>query len=50
MHIRYDDIIDKISKAPIWWLYGFPRYRRFAPNDLNVYAREAVLMRVECQM
>lgn len=50
MHIRYDDIIDKISEAPIWWLYGIPRYRSFAPNDLNVYAREAVLMRVECQM
>lgn len=50
MHIRYDDITGLIPEQPIWWLNGVPRYRAFNPNDLNVYAREALLIRVECQM
>src|SRR5258706_3767394 len=50
MHIRYDDITGLTAEAPMWWLQGVPRYRSFRPDDLNVYANEVVLMRVECQM
>jgi len=50
MHISYDDITKRIAELPVWWLEGVPRYRSFRPDDLNVYAQEAVLMQVECQM
>ncbi len=50
MHIRYDDITNEIDKPPVWWLNGVPRYRDFRPDDLNIYAQEAALLRVECQV
>lgn len=49
MHIYYHDILKRIPEAPRWWLNGVPRFDAFTPHDLNVYAREALLVHVRCQ-
>jgi hypothetical protein len=49
MHIRYDDILSRIDETPKWWLDGVPRYDDFRPEDLNVYASEALLVHIQCQ-
>ena len=50
MHIRYDDILRRIPQSPKWWLDGVPRYDDFQPSDLCVYASEALLVHIRCQM
>lgn len=47
----YRDIISRISEPPKWWdSNGVPRYDDFHPHDVpNIYAKEAVLYRIDCQ-
>lgn len=47
MYIEYEDITDRISEVPRWWLDGVPRYCDFSPEQVGVYAREAALVLVE---
>lgn len=48
---HYGDIVDRIDETPRWWdEHGVPRFCCFGPDHLaNIYAREAVLLRIECQ-
>lgn len=48
MYIQYNDIISRISEQPVWWLEGVPRYDKFKPQDVNVYAKEVLLVHVRC--
>ncbi len=50
MYIDYADITGRIAEQPLWWLDGVPRYCRFAPHEVGVYAREAALVVVEGQL
>ncbi len=47
----YDDIRSRIKEPPLWFdCNGTPRYDKFAPGLLpDIYAREACLLRIECQ-
>lgn len=47
----YRDITSRIAESPKWWdSNGVPRYDDFRPDDApDIYAREAVLYRIECQ-
>jgi hypothetical protein len=49
MYIAYEDIVERIDAAPLWWLYGVPRYDPFDQTSVDVYAREVALVRTECQ-
>lgn len=51
MKALYGDILSRIAEPPKWWdENGVPRYDEFNPDDTpSIYAREAVLYRVECQ-
>ncbi len=51
MHTDYRDIRDLIPVAPLWFdEHAVPRYKPFSPLLMaNIYAREAVLIRIECQ-
>lgn len=51
MHRRYGDILDRINEPPLWFdEVAVPRFEPFAPNRTsNIYATEAVLVRIECQ-
>ena len=51
MNNSYSDIRKRISEDPRWWdEYAVPRYGAFAPGkQANIYAREMVLMEIECQ-
>lgn len=50
MNQHYPDLIDKLGE-PMWWdERGVPRYLPFRPGLLNdIYAREAVLLKISCQ-
>jgi len=49
VNARYDDIEDRLGK-PLWWdQHGCPRYARFAPELVTVYAQVASLIEVACQ-
>ena len=52
MHTYYGDILDRIPSEPLWWdENAVPRYCEFSPNRLaNIYASEAVLLLVACQI
>lgn len=47
----YKDITSRIAEKPKWYdSNGVPRYDPFRPNDVpNIYAKEAVLYRIDCQ-
>ena len=47
----YKDITSRIAEKPKWYdSNGVPRYNDFHPKDVpNIYAREAVLFRIDCQ-
>lgn len=47
----YDDILSRISEAPLWWdANGVPRWCEFHPTaSSNTYAREVALLRIACQ-
>ena len=51
MHYDYADIRALTDKPPSWWdEFGVPRYIVFSPLKLgNIYAKEAVLLRIACQ-
>lgn len=50
MNRHYADILSRIPDAPLWFdENAVPRYEPFSPQLVNIYAREAVLMRIECQ-
>lgn len=51
MRHHYDCIRSRIPEPPKWFdEEGAPRYDDFSPRDAaNIYAREAVLLHVECQ-
>ena len=51
MHNCYRDLYERIPEAPLWFdEVGAPRYVPFSPlHAWNIYAREAVLMDIECQ-
>ena len=51
MKADYEDIRSRIAEPPKWFdEYGVPRYCEFHPKNLaNIYAREAVLVHIECQ-
>jgi hypothetical protein len=49
MYIGYDDIVSRISSAPLWWLDGVPRYEPFSPQQVGVYVYEVALVHTECQ-
>lgn len=51
MLAAYEDITRRIPEPPKWWdSNGVPRYDDFKPGDVpNIYAREVVLYRIECQ-
>lgn len=51
----YDDIralADKLGMQPIWWdAHGVPRYVEHHPRHAaDIYANEAVLLRIACQL
>ncbi|MGY3581915.1 hypothetical protein ACVIGB_000013 [Bradyrhizobium sp. USDA 4341] len=52
MKQSYQDILSRIAEAPTWFdEHGVPRYEAFAPEMLpDIYAREAVLFKVNCQV
>jgi hypothetical protein len=47
----YEDITSRITDKPKWHdSNGTPRYNNFHPRDVpDIYAREAMLFRIECQ-
>jgi hypothetical protein len=47
---HYRDITDKLG-SPLWWdENAVPRYCEFHPDHTaNIYAREAVLLHIQCQ-
>jgi hypothetical protein len=51
MHADYSDIIDRINIRPLWFdEHAVPRYDIFQPKLIaNIYAKECVLLRIECQ-
>ncbi|HIJ67457.1 MAG TPA: hypothetical protein HPP87_04610 [Planctomycetes bacterium] len=51
MKEAYRDILERISEEPKWYdANGCPRYGDFSPDKCpNIYAREAVLLRISCQ-
>lgn len=51
MKHHYKDIRSRIKEEPKWWdENGVPRYCGFSPDETsNIYAREAVLLRIACQ-
>lgn len=51
MHTHYGDILSRIPEPPLWFdECAVPRYEPFAPNRCtNIYAQEAVLVRIACQ-
>ena len=50
MYIGYDDILSRIAEPPLWWLDGVPRYEPFHPTAVSVYATEALLVHIRCQV
>jgi hypothetical protein len=48
---HYSDITSRIDAAPQWWdENGAPRYCPFGPeHTANIYAREALLLAIQCQ-
>lgn len=50
MYIEYDDIVSRIAEPPLWWLEGVPRYEPFHHQALCVYAQEALLVHIRCQI
>lgn len=51
MRVHYKDIIERIGQVPLWFdEHAVPRYEPFSFERIaNVYAEEAVLLRIECQ-
>jgi len=51
MHAGYEDIIEAVGKAPLWWdQHGVPRFRPHHPDlAADIYADEVVLLRIACQ-
>jgi hypothetical protein len=51
MKQNFTDITSRISTPPLWFdVEGFPRYDPFHPSiQSNIYADEAVLLKIECQ-
>lgn len=51
MKAAYDDIKNAINMEPLWYdQNGVPRYAEFGPEMApDIYAREVVLLRIECQ-
>lgn len=51
MHETYDDIRSRIQELPKWFdEYAVPRYCEFHPEHCaDIYARQACLLRIECQ-
>jgi hypothetical protein len=51
VHASYQDILDRIDAAPVWWdENGVPRFDPHHPDLCpDVYAREVALIRIECQ-
>lgn len=51
MKRHYDDILSRIPEPPQWFDEGgVPRFVAFAPDEAaNIYAKEVVLLLVECQ-
>lgn len=50
MKPSYKDILDLAREAPFWYdQNGTPRYCKFHPRHAsNIYAREVVLLKIEC--
>ncbi|GGX57238.1 hypothetical protein GCM10007385_27620 [Tateyamaria omphalii] len=51
MHTHYRDILDRVSDPVLWFdEAAVPRFEPFSPKlTANIYAQEAVLVRIECQ-
>jgi hypothetical protein len=51
MNCAYHDIRSRCAEAPRWFdEHAVPRYVEFAPSHAaSIYAKEAVLVRIECQ-
>jgi len=51
MHRCYRDILDRVSDPVLWFdEVAVPRFEPFSPAlTANIYADEAVLVRIECQ-
>jgi hypothetical protein len=51
MNTYYADILERIAEPPTWFdEHAVPRFCPFSPRAIaNIYADEAVLMRIACQ-
>ncbi len=50
MNRYYADILERIDGPPLWFdENAVPRYCAFSPDWLDIYAREAALVLIECQ-
>lgn len=49
MYRSYKDIIDLVSKPPLWWVDGVPRFEPFSPNKAIAYGDEVALVHCRCQ-
>lgn len=50
MNPTYDDIRDRIAEPPKWFdENAVPRYCDFHPENCDIYATEAILLRIACQ-
>jgi hypothetical protein len=52
MHASYDDVISRISTAPIWFdEHAVPRYCAFEPRrSASIYIGEIALAEITCQV
>ncbi|WP_336979541.1 hypothetical protein [Altererythrobacter fulvus] len=48
MYVRHDDILERVSDKPLWWVDGFPRYTPFRPRDAYFFAGEVALVHCQC--
>lgn len=49
MNVDYHDIIDRAGPPDWWGPGGVPRYGRFDPSAIDIYATQAALYEIECQ-
>jgi hypothetical protein len=49
MHIRFDDILEKLGEPKWYTIHGYPRYCDIDPKELSIYAHTAVFYRIACQ-
>jgi hypothetical protein len=48
MHVYYEDILLRVPEKPTWWSNGYPRYGKFHPSMVDVYASRVALIHTKC--